>query len=832
MPIKTSQQLFGDDGANGPKAPVSQSPAAGLGADNRAIAFNEELTSSSANRATYALSLNDEDLDRRVTAFENGGLDTVYRLGLNNQAGGGRVIHPDGGAVETQLALAESYASDVANAHLRVNQLDDSIDGAVALDVVSKSGVGQGAGAALFSLLDRRSLILSTYHTVFEETQRAILNENNAAPDSITLIGAGRWTTALSSDTDVLVGIDLIEVLEGEHAGVYVLRAITSQKRAQLWALSGQVAVFASDTEVPVRLFRPVVSAAGRSGTERPSHGLRVVGLPGDQDAPGGLAVGALELVAGGRDGRRSNVLDEGLRYALRTRVVSPSGQHGMSGSITAAGGFEAESVNHLNPYAGVAIDFGWPGFRFDQKPDTGPTPIGFLAQSTAAMPRQYGFLSQVRAAAPVTGMIQSNNTVRLSFEGRRVPRDVALPGAPGLLVEVTVGASSYGTLRVRESYLEGAATDNGTTTYTSVAYRLEQLDGTPHEFPQLGQCTMHFYAGAVMGRTHVTSRGMAEFRAFWEEAPSPPGERVNAMEIAAAPSTEAPGAVSTALRLSTARANDGFLIVGANGPQGDSFTLTADGFISAMHQRLAGHLHTNTARVADTLWTNKLEVNDVTVPGALTAGGVKLINTPVQEVSVPQALWSSTGLYANSGSLSPGWLRLVDMQSTLDDFQYKPPDRSYWLATASTFRSGDYPTGQCLNIPISGFVPYGARIVGYRIAYDAYYPDFSGYWNARVVRMTTDDATMARIPFGIEYLGGYGPMTEFLLGGGGLFDTGMGYKPLTIDLVPFEPYVVTRTNGAVTFQIYNPTAIARTVNAMIGVKRVAIKYVQEAIIE
>lgn len=68
MAIKTKEELFGDDAGNGAKVPVSTSAPAGHGPNNRGVAFGEPVTSAVANRMTYALAENDEDLDARINS--------------------------------------------------------------------------------------------------------------------------------------------------------------------------------------------------------------------------------------------------------------------------------------------------------------------------------------------------------------------------------------------------------------------------------------------------------------------------------------------------------------------------------------------------------------------------------------------------------------------------------------------------------------------------------------------------------------------------------------------------------------------------------------------
>src|SRR4051812_24546088 len=123
MPIKKKEEFFGDDGPHGPRVPILETAAPGLGTANRGIKLGEQLKAEVHNRPLYALVLNDEDLDTRLAAFEEGGLDGMYRLGALDVAGGGRIIEVDGGAIEGQSGLGTDLATDVANAVFRANTL-------------------------------------------------------------------------------------------------------------------------------------------------------------------------------------------------------------------------------------------------------------------------------------------------------------------------------------------------------------------------------------------------------------------------------------------------------------------------------------------------------------------------------------------------------------------------------------------------------------------------------------------------------------------------------------------------------------------------------------
>jgi len=129
MAIKRKEEMFGDGGGFGPAVPVDTSNPPGHSAGNRGIAFGEAVTAAGANRSSYALAVNDEDLEDRLLEFETSGLDAAYRLGAANVAGGGRVIDVDGGSVD----VVTPYGVSDPNA-LRVRYTDSlggTFDGAV-----------------------------------------------------------------------------------------------------------------------------------------------------------------------------------------------------------------------------------------------------------------------------------------------------------------------------------------------------------------------------------------------------------------------------------------------------------------------------------------------------------------------------------------------------------------------------------------------------------------------------------------------------------------------------------------------------------------------------
>lgn len=755
MATKKAAELFGDDGANGPRAPISQSPAPGLGPNNRAVGFGEDLTSFTANRMTYALALNDDDLDLRVRAFEEGGLDGVYRLGALDVAGGGRRIHLDGGAVEGWTDLGETYAADVANALFRATSLNDTIDGAIAFDAVSNAGLGLVQGAALFSLLDRRALALSTSRTVFAEQQGALLNENNAGPDRITLINTGRW--GLGGATDLLVGIDMVEIPTGAHAGLYVLKAILEDDVAQVVTLAGEAPVFGTDSEVNLRLFRPVVSAAGRSGSTRLSHGLRVVGLPGDEDAPNGVARGALELVPGGRNGLASVVPDEGLRYALRTEVHGANAADvAYSGSITATGGFEAEALDHMKADQKSVFDFGWPGFRYSASNSGVSSPIGYLAHNQRAGSLFYGQMVVSQETRVFEGTLAAGDRVHYP------PQYVAPPlyykmGHPGALVEVTINGEPRGLFRVfRCAYTTQFKT-------APLAVMLRHLDGSVPALEPLNSLVgLRFFSGVVAGRTVIPSTSPL------------PGVTTNStphvcsMEITA-PSMVAEGEVPVALNLSTHEHKFGYTLRATAGNYGTVFSI--DG---------------------EKAYAKKLEAEQAAV-GGLSVGSI-VFSQPVAmvDVPIPMSCWKSDHIIQqyilSSGYEQVGWGwaegELPGQPGTyLGSYKLFGP----LLGTPRTY----------LHVPLSGVLPNFAQVKKLRVVYRSVKREddtspFPSYMRMRLIQQHTEHGEITvlneqDLPVIVVADGQGFPLAE-----------------ATIDVAALGYYTVGRYEQGMTLQFYN----------------------------
>lgn len=339
MGIKKAAELFGDDGANGPRAPIDEAPFPGLGPKNRAIGFGEQLTSMTGNRATYALALNDEDLDTRISVFELGGLDAAYRLGAVNTPGGGRVIAADGGAVEVQTAHESLFDTDRANAAVRARLDADVATGGVGFDAVSRGGTGAdaGPGASAFGFLDRRALAFDTIYTKLALTEQGVLNPNGADATVIEIDAGSDAFFEGSEGTDLLASVDFIEILDSGFAGLYPITDVDG-RRATLGQLDRDVPHFAPNTAVTFRLFRATFAAGSIEG----HGGAQLAALP---------AAGAVEVL------RLAHSTDDVGRFLVaRGRYGNIMASLDTGGSLVLNGGVTTSRVDAANFVGSKAV--------------------------------------------------------------------------------------------------------------------------------------------------------------------------------------------------------------------------------------------------------------------------------------------------------------------------------------------------------------------------------------------------------------------------------------------------------------------------------------------
>jgi hypothetical protein len=292
MPFKTKEEMFGDGGGFGAAVPYSVTNPPGTGAGNRGTQFGEQLTAAIANRAPYALAVNDEDLNARLAAFEVGGLDAAYDNGAVGPAGGGRQINRDSGAIETLSTKVTTY-DDISNAHFRANAMGNTTRGGGGFEFVGK---GRGAGGdALYGFMDRRRLALSTGGSNFGEGVAALLNPGGAGGTQVSL-NAGSVHTA--GATGLVLGFDLVEIsgtAGGTYDGLYIVNTLVvgQNARCNVIHLDGTSPSFPANTAAVVDFFRPTFGSFVRAGHNNAAgyYGTTVAGMPG--------IAGALEVLSG-----------------------------------------------------------------------------------------------------------------------------------------------------------------------------------------------------------------------------------------------------------------------------------------------------------------------------------------------------------------------------------------------------------------------------------------------------------------------------------------------------------------------------------------------------
>jgi hypothetical protein len=495
MAIKRSEQLFGDDAVHGPRSPIETTAPPGMGTDNRAIKLGEEITSGSYNRITYALALNDDDLEDRIAVFESGGLDTVYRLGLADVAGGGRIITIDGGAFEAK-ADAASAPGDRAQALVRANTEEAALDGLVGFDFVARSGgTGDAApGAALFGFMDRRLVVIDTDATTLAAEMTGTLSGSRLLITTADCYWAPPPPSS-STFTDLMVGHDLVEVVSSPYAGTYLLQAVGRTSSgvaayAELQRLDGVMLNAAPNTPATFRVYRPVFISAGKVRAAALRSGVVIAGLPSDS-----LGGAALTLVPGqvGPEPRA----EQGVAYALAVQLRADEG--GAGGleeiGITALGTYHARNPQSVFG-ASMPSSFAKPlaGFRYANEHASG-NGAAFLAHHKA------------EGAAPFVGVaVQERRTGAraATFDTDKIVLEPSVDDssqldwsvAEGSLVEIWVGDQEYGTYRVREARSQGM----GQPSSPKILW-LESLGGDlVSTFPATGSCTVYLLEGSLFG--------------------------------------------------------------------------------------------------------------------------------------------------------------------------------------------------------------------------------------------------------------------------------------------------------------------------------------------
>lgn len=390
MTFFSSKQLFGN-GSGSPGGsgwvPIDLSAPPTYSPNNRGIAFGEQLTSAIANRPHYALALNDDDLNTRLTSFEVGGLNAAYDLGTIGPHGGGRIITKDGGAVETQSALSSQYADDIMNAHFRANMTGDAVAGGVGFDAVS---YGRAPGAQI-GFVDRRALNINNF-SILTDTMSATLNVGNLNPSGITLSGGAQWADS-SGNTDLLSGVELVEILSGAFKGVYYINVISSQFLALVGDMDGLTGPsFTANTSVTVRVYRMLFTSQ--------QNNVTMWGLPGTTASLNlaGNALGRFDTLGSSKDGPRYALRHIWKDNAGNFRTMMHIDGHGQVASTVS-------TAQMTTAQRAAGVQFGAPAFVSQQDGTGGDYEVGYLSRSNdaGALGTWMSFLSAGQANPPTT---------------------------------------------------------------------------------------------------------------------------------------------------------------------------------------------------------------------------------------------------------------------------------------------------------------------------------------------------------------------------------------------------------------------------------------------
>lgn len=486
MAFKTKEEMFGDGGGYGAAVPYSTTNPPGTGAGNRGVQFGEQVTAAISNRAHYALALNDEDLNARVVIYETDGLDATYDLGTAAIAGGGRVINKDAGAVEAVSAHATTLG-DTENDHalFRANTLADTVGIAIGFDFLDErvGASGQTGNDAAAGFLDRRIFAQAAGDTILTDSVAATLNPGGALATTVRVSAGQLHTGGLA--TDVLLGVDLVEVMGGTaYDGLYVLGAPGgADTDMTVVRLDASVPAFAANTACTIRVVRPQFATWGTHAGAGRLTGTAVAGAP-------------LILIPGAVDSADTlgsqTALEMWARTALAPYLVFDLDLYGRANFGLARG---------VIP---TALDQNVDGGSYATRRDvTGNGDIGHIVRSEdATLTARHDFVSLMPIDPAGLAPAVTPNTVTMAFVAAspgtgelrfNAAQDSDLWGftpAPGTYIEIN---GVYGGLYF---ILERTTTGNG-------GFLLRCMDGTvPTHFPAAGTCTLTaLYSASVLGR-------------------------------------------------------------------------------------------------------------------------------------------------------------------------------------------------------------------------------------------------------------------------------------------------------------------------------------------
>lgn len=284
MTIKTAAEMFGDGSGGNPQVPIDLNSPPGYNANNRGVAFGEQVTSAIKNRTPYSLVLNDEDLNTRLAPFETTGLDAAYRLGTVASAGGGRVITVDGGAVETQSAFS-SLGGD--QTHYRANALSDSEGGGILFEArTRRAWAGAASGPEPYAgYADLILLAWSSGYSILTESMTGQLNPGGAGT-ALFRLDVGPEQFSDTGKTNLVLNVDLLEISgSAAHDGLYKIATTPADDDVTLTYLDGSAPTFSISEAVTVRALRVRFGSFGWNGNQNYQRGLTAVGSPGYSQA-------------------------------------------------------------------------------------------------------------------------------------------------------------------------------------------------------------------------------------------------------------------------------------------------------------------------------------------------------------------------------------------------------------------------------------------------------------------------------------------------------------------------------------------------------------------
>jgi hypothetical protein len=506
MPFFTSQQLFGN-GAGAPGGagwvPVDTTAPPTFSANNRGIAFGEQLTSAIANRPHYALALNDDDLNTRLAEFEASGLDAVYRAGLVADPEVGRLVTLDGGAIETVTTMAAQYV-DKSNSHFRANAIGNNLLGGGGFEFV---GLGTGGGGdALFGFMDRRRLELASEGSVIAANEASTLNPGGAGATQVSL-NSGTVHTALT--TGLLLGVDLVEVsgtAGGTYDGVYIVMGLVPGQNARctVLRLDGSAPSFPSNTAATVNFMRPVFGSFNPHGHDGSAYlgGVLAIGMP-----TSGSSIDA--------------IVTTGVDNALRVRRAAADGV--------------LWDVSRIDPY-GRHINLGDNELITADAARTGAyfgTSAGFAYRETGALAvgtnYDSGYVTASHAASGVNKYVYGATVIDTRYDTGSASAEDFTFSAGGVVTLGSASANFVGRHIVAGVTIVEVLTPSQYAGYYRVSLKnastdqltLVSLDGGSPNLPASGSGTLRVAAVASLGHQQVTLTGASLLTTgtFWAGA-------------------------------------------------------------------------------------------------------------------------------------------------------------------------------------------------------------------------------------------------------------------------------------------------------------------------